>query len=61
VRHHQQRTPGELADALDGLEDGQAGDAEAEPELVGQLVGVDGLGGGDGLDAAHGGPLSPSA
>jgi hypothetical protein len=36
---------------------GQAGDAKAEPEPVGQLVGVDGFGGGDGLDAADGGPL----
>ena len=45
---------GQLAAGAGG---GQPGDAEAEPELVGQLVGVDALGGGDGLDAAHGGPL----
>ena len=45
---------GQLAAGAGG---GQAGHAEAEPELIGQLVGVDGFAGGDGLDAADGGPL----
>jgi hypothetical protein len=45
---------GQLAAGAGG---GQPGDAKAEPEPVGQLVGVDALGGGDGLDTADGGPL----
>jgi hypothetical protein len=32
---------------------GQPRDTEAEPEPLGQVVGVDSLGGGDGLDASH--------
>jgi hypothetical protein len=40
---------------------GQSGHAEAQSELVGQLVGVDALAGGHGLDAPHGGPLAPFA
>ena len=39
---------------------GESGDAEAEPELVGQLVGINALAGGDGLDPSDRGPLPPS-
>ena len=49
---------GQLAAGAGG---GQPGHAEAQPELVGELVGVDAFAGGDGLDAADGGPLSPFA
>jgi hypothetical protein len=40
-----------------GAGSSQPGHSEAEPEPVGQLVGIDALGRGDGLDPPYSGPL----
>jgi hypothetical protein len=40
-----------------GAGSSQAGHSEAQPELVGQLTGVQAFGGGDGLNPPHHGPL----